>query len=390
MKTSEFHPLPIKTFENLATNHELHCVSIYLPMDKKGKEQNKHLAQETLKECIKNVHKELQEYQLNDSEIISYLKPIENLIADVDLWRNPSEGLAIFLDKKGLNYYTLPIPFATKTQVASSYYLTPLFPLYEEERWYYLLELSQDYVKLYKASTYGLTDLQIESLAPESLEKAVGTDFKQKMLQFRSGQDAFSSGSFHGHGEGIDDKKKEINTFLTAIDKAVISVIKNSKLPLVIASTNNVFSSYKQINTYSNLYPKNCKGDPEFKNKTNLHQASMELIKPYFEATKKQQLHKFKELYHTPKISYQLNEIIPAAISGKIDTLFVDKNTDEYGIYNKEKGKLILNASKEIQNASLTNLAATQTFLNGGHVYLLNSEEMPTQGRSLNALFRYS
>lgn len=389
MKTSKFHPLPIKTFETLATNHSLHCVSIYLPMNKKGKEQNEHLAQEILKKCIKEVNKILQKHQLSNAKIASYLKPIEKLIADTELWRNPSEGLAVFLNKNGLNYYTLPIPFAAKTQVASSFYLQPLLPLYEEEEIYYLLELSQDYVKLYEASTYGLTDLQIKSLAPDTLEKAVGSDFKQKMLQFRSGQDSFSAGSFHGHGEGKDDHKKEIFAFLKVIDKAVNKVIKNNKAPLVIASTNNVFNNYKQINTYPNLYTKNCKGDPEYKNKTKLHEASLKLIKAYFKEIKKQQLHQFQELYHTPKVSYQLNEIIPAAISGKIETLFVEKNSNEYGLYNIESGKLILNTKKDIHNSSLTNLAAVQTFLNKGTVYILDSKKMPVKGRSLNAIFRY-
>ena len=389
MNTSKFHPLPIKTFETLAANHSVHCVSIYLPMNKKGKEQNEHLAQETLKQCIKDVHKTLQKYQLSNAEIVTYLKPIETLIADVELWRNPSEGLAIFLDKKGFHYYILPIPFLAKTQVASSFYLQPLLPLFEEETMYYLLELSQDYVKLYEASAYGLTNLHIKNLAPDTLEKAVGFDFKQKMLQFRSGQDAFSAGSFHGHGEGKDDDKKEIFTFLKVIDKAVNKAIKNNKAPLVIASTNNVFYNYMQINTYSNLYTKNCKGDPELKNKTNLHKASLKLIKPYFEETKKQQLTQFQELFHTSKVSYQLNEIIPAAISGKIDTLFVEKNSDEFGLYNVENGNLILDTKKEIQNSSLTNLAAVQTFLNKGNVYELDSKEMPVKGRPLNAIFRY-
>ncbi len=389
MNTSKFHPLPIKTFESLAKNHALHCVSIYLPMYKKGKEQNEHLTQEALKKCIKDVHETLQKYQLSDPEIIAYLKPIENLITDIELWRNPSEGLAIFLDKKGLHYYTLPIPFIAKTQVASSFYLTPLLPLYQEEEIYYLLELSQDYVKLYEASAFGLTNLHIKSLAPDTLEKAVGFDFKQKMLQFRSGQDAFSAGSFHGHGEGKDDDQKEILNFLNVIDKAVNEAIINKKAPLIIASTNNVFNTYKQVNTYPNLYAKNCKGDPEFKNKTDLHGASLKLIKPYFEATKKQQLTQFQELYHTPKISYQINEIIPAALSGKIETLFVEKNSDEFGLYNIENGKLLLDTKKEIQNSSLTNLAAVQTFLNKGNVYVLDPEEMPVKGRPLNAIFRY-
>ena len=99
-------------------------------MNKKGKEQNEHLAQETLKQCIKDVHKTLQKHQLSNAEIVTYLKPIETLIADVELWRNPSEGLAIFLDKKGFHYYTLPIPFITKTQIATVVLLL-LYAVYE-------------------------------------------------------------------------------------------------------------------------------------------------------------------------------------------------------------------------------------------------------------------
>ena len=84
--------------------------------------------------------------------------------------------------------------------------------------------------------------------------------------------------------------------------------------------------------------------------------------------------YQYKELYHTPRISYQLNEIIPAAISGKTDTLFVEKNSDEFGIYNQENGKLILNNKKEIKHASQTKFTAIQTFINGGKSYSLNAE----------------
>ena len=65
-----------------------------------------------------------------------------------------------------------------------------------------------------------MTNLHIKSLAPDTLEKAVGSDFKQKTLQIRSGQDAFGTGAFHGHGEGIDDKKKEVtNSFDKSIEE---------------------------------------------------------------------------------------------------------------------------------------------------------------------------
>ncbi|HSQ46218.1 MAG TPA: hypothetical protein VLM44_04775, partial [Lutibacter sp.] len=93
------HPLPKPIFEKLANTHGLHCVSIYLPMHKDGKEQNLRLAQATLKQCIRKVQTDLERHEMDSQEIKKYLKPIEALIADIELWRNPSNGLAIFLDK---------------------------------------------------------------------------------------------------------------------------------------------------------------------------------------------------------------------------------------------------------------------------------------------------
>lgn len=389
MYTSKIHPLPKEKFEDLANKYYKHCVSIYLPMYKSGKEQNENLGPANLKSCLNKVHKALSEYQLRDEEIVDYLKPIEKLIADRELWRNPSNGLAIFLDEKGLSYYSLPIPFEKKIYVANNFYLTPLFPLYYTNGNYYILELSQDYVKLYEASKFGLEDLKIKNFAPTQLEKAVGFDFRQKMLQFRSGQDAFSSGTFHGQGEGKDEEKKELITFFRAIDKGLQQEIKNKNVPLVLACVNQLFATYKQVNTYPNLFEKNISGDPEFINKTELHKESWNLMQEYFETTKNNKLNQFTELYNTPKISYQINEIIPAAVNGKIDTLFVDQENDLFGVYTKENGHLNLNDKKEIQNGSLINLASINTFLKGGEVYLLEPHEMPEQGRSLNAIFRY-
>ena len=96
MNTSEKHPLPKKDFETLAETRNLYCVSIFLPMDKKGKEQNMHMAQALLRQCINEVQKTLTEHQMHMNDIDEYLKPVEQLLDKVELWRNPSDGLAIF------------------------------------------------------------------------------------------------------------------------------------------------------------------------------------------------------------------------------------------------------------------------------------------------------
>lgn len=382
------HPLPKIIFETLANTHGLHCVSIYLPMNKDGKEQNALIAQATLKQCIKKVQKDLERQKMDSQETKKYLKPIEALLVDIELWRNPSDGLALFLDKNGLNYYALPIPFEIKTSVSDHFYLKPLLPLYYEDD-YYLLELSQDYVKLYEANKYGYRDIFIEDFAPAQLEEAVGFDYKPKLYQFRSGQNAQMPGSYYGMGEGKDDLKKELYTFFRAIDKAINKVISNKKAPLVIACVEPLFGLYKEANTYPMLLENYIAGDSEFKNKTKLHQKSLKLVLPFFEKTKDAKLLQYKELVHTPKTSYQISEIVPAAINGKIDTLFVINGADEFGVFDQQTNRLVFHKKTELNNASLTDLSAVSTFMQGGKVYFLAPDEMPDKGHPMNALLRY-
>jgi hypothetical protein len=383
------NPLPKPILEKLVNTHGLHCVSIYLPMHKDGKEQNERIAQATLKQCIKKVHTDLVRHEMDSQEIKKYLKPIEELILDIELWRNPSDGLAIFLDKNGFNYYTLPISFEIKTNVSDHFYLKPLLPLYNEDDDYYLLELSQDYVKLYEANKYGYQDIYIEDFAPEQLEEAVGFDFRQNMLQFRGGQSAQATGTYHGKNPGKDDIKKELITFFRAIDKGINKVIPNKKAPLVIACADPLFALYKEANTYPTLLENYIAGDSEFKNKTKLHQESWKLIHPYFEKIKEAKLLKYKELYHTPKTSYQISEIVPAAMNGKIDTLFVQNSEDEFGVFDQETNRLMFRKETDLNNASLSDLSAVKTFMQGGKVFFLTPEEMPDAEAPMNALLRY-
>lgn len=383
------HPLPRTIFENLANAHGLHCVSIYLPMNKGGKEQNARIAQATLKQYLKKVHKELERHEMDSQEIKKYLKPIEAFLADIELWRNPSDGLALFLDKNGLNYYLLPISFEIKAYVSDHFYLMPLLPLYNEDEEYYLLELSQDYVKLYEANKYGYQDIYIEDFAPAQLEEAVGFDFRQNMLQFRGGQSFQGIETYQGKGEGKDDVKKELFTFFRAIDNGINKIISNKKAPLIIACADPLFGFYKEANTYPTLLENYIAGDSEFKNKTKLHQESWKIAQPYFEKTKETKLLQYKEMVHTPKTSYQISEIVPAAMNGKIDTLFVENGADEFGVFDQVTNRLMLRKKTDLNNASLSDLSAVNTFLQGGKVFFLEPEEMPDPGQTMNALLRY-
>jgi len=377
-------------FEKLSAITDSHCVSIYLPMYKKGKELNEGLGQSNLKTCLKKVHSDLIENGYNETMINTYLSPINNLVNDLSLWRNPSDGLVIFLDRiNGIKYYKLPLSFEIKTYVADHFYLIPLLPLFHNDGIYYLLNLSRDHIKLYEGSRTYFQDIPIEKIAPTQLEEVVGYDFEQKMLQYRTGQMMHPAGSFHGQGEGKEDQKKELVSFFRKINQGVTKILSNKYNPLILACTDELFPIYKKVNSHHNLWNTNLSGDPEFKGKNELHKESWRLIQQYFETPKREKLENFKAKFQTTKTSNQLSEIIPAAINGKIDTLFIQKNKDVFGTYYSAKGCLILDDRKEKGNLSLLNMAAINTFLQGGNVYFLEKEEMPVKNMIMNALFRF-
>lgn len=388
MRTNSINPLPLETFKKLSEIHKPHCISIYLPMFKKGMEQNQEMGPATLKSHINELEKALHTYGLKDPEIKAYLNPLYSLVENRELWRNPSDGLAIFLEKEsGMQYFQLPVSFNPVNYLSDHFYMLPLFPLYQQNGAFFILALSRDYVRLYKADRYSLEDLNLEIHAPKQLEEVVGYDYEQKTLQFRTGQGGYH-GTFHGHGEGKDDAKPELIKFFKEIDKAVRELLGDSQAPLIVAGVARWHSLYKEVNSYPNLYEEALWGDPEFKDINVLHQEAWESIAPYFKAQLNTKIGAYRNQEHLPITSNQLSDIIPAAINGRIDTLFMEKGTDQYGTYTGKRC-LILDSEKTEKNSSLFNKVALDTFLKGGKVFMLNQEDMPNSGRPLNALFRF-
>lgn len=99
----------------------------------------------------------------------------------------------------------------------------------------------------------------------------VGSDYEQKSSQFKSQQKGHGYSVFYGHGEGKDENKTGINKYLREVDKGISKLLKGEKVPLVVAGADYLFS---------------------------------------------------------------IDDIVPASVHGKIDTLFILKNQDVFGMYN--------------------------------------------------------
>lgn len=383
-------------FTNLIRYEDDSCISIFIPTHKSGEETLTGKDAKKLKNQIKNIRHTLEKRDWDGLKIKKFLKPATDLLNDSTFWRYNAEGIAIYLATDYQRIYRVPISFEAQHYISNEFYINPLLPLFTDDGSFYIISLGLKGIKLYEGTKHSISQLDVEELVPSRLEDTVGYDWEQSMIQFRTqkgstvGKRGGEGAIFHGHAGDKADDDAEISRFLHEVDKEIMKRISDKLNPLLVASIDYMFPIYKKANTYPHLWDEHISGNPADKNESDLHEQSIAILKPYFEKEKNEKLKLFHQFKSTDKASSDLKSIVPAAINGRIDTLFVQKNAEAFGTFNKSENSISVAENHQIaKNVSLLNLAASQTILHGGKVYLMEEEKMPEEWSKLCGYYRY-
>jgi hypothetical protein len=381
--------ISIEKFKELARINKPHCISIFTPTHRAGQEVNEMIDQKNLKNQLKEVREELYTYQLDKRETDKLLQPIEDLADDNGFWKLQSDGLAVFRNYDEFLYFTIPVYFDAFTYVNNHFYLKPLLPYINDDDTFFLLALSLNGARLFEGFPYRIDELSVEDIFPGEPEEVLGYDFKEKNLQFRTGQARNSQTLFHGHGKGKEDAKLEILKYFRAIHEGVNQIMEDKDIPLVLAAVDYLIPLYREVNSYKHLFQDFISGNPEHEDPVLLHEKARELLKEYFNRKRAEKVSTFEKALSDGKASFKEEDIIPAAINQQIDTLFIRNLEVLWGIYDKNTNKIITRDKKNGQNACLLNMAAVHTILNKGSAYLMDADKMPEPSTKLNAIFRF-
>ena len=364
-------------------------ISIFIPTHRAGKKVLNQEDSLVLKNQLKEVKEKLTRKGLQTDVINKMTSPIQELIDNTGFWREQSDGLAIFIADDFYRKFTLPVYFKEFNYVSNSFYLKPLMPMFVGDGDFYLMTLELGNVTLQECSRHGFTEIAISDLIPENKQDIVGYDYEQKNLQFRSGGGP-GEAIFHGQEAATGKRKNEIKRYFRAINDGLEEIFKDKKIPLLIASQDYLFDIYKEVNSYGNLVPDNLKANLSDTNMFEIHDLAWENMAPHFDKKRRSDIQRFLDEEGTGKTSNGINQIVANSIHGKIETLFCENKEDIYGTYTNENGEIKVTVSENQENSvSLMNVAAINTFLQGGDVYLLEKEEMPDPNSRVNALYRY-
>lgn len=367
-------------FTELINYQSDNCISIYIPTHRSGVEVNEKQDAILLKNALQAVNTELQKKGLPSQVIEDLLRPGFELYNNEIFWNSQLDGLAVFL-ANGFSK-TIQLPFAVKEEqfLNHTFYISPLLPAITNKEEFYLLVLSKNDAQFFQGNAFGLQRLHIDEL-PNGMDDVIRFEEKEGRQLFRQGsKGGTGSANFHGHGEGQLDDKANLGIYFQEVDRTLFAeVLHDKNLPLVLAGVEYLIPIYKGVSRYQHIAEEAITGSQEHESQLVLFNKARQILEPYFEQETKKSLQNYYNQIATPLTSSMPEKVIPASFYSQISDLFICKGEHIWGKFNMDENKLEVHAEKQEGDECLLNMAAAQTYINGGAVYLLEKEQMPKE-----------
>ena len=356
------------------------CVSIFLPTHRAGREVQQDPIR--LKNLLREAEKRLSELGARSANGIT--TAAHDLVSDSYFWRHQGDGLALFLSPTHHRQYRLPASFEELVVVADHFHLKPLLPLMSSTEHFYVLGLSQKYVKLFRGGRFSVGEVQLDGV-PDSLADALRFDDREPSLQSHGGR---TTAIFHGQGLGKDDPKDDIKRYFRQIDAGLHEILRGERSPLVLAGVDYLLPLYREITQYPNVIAEGVVGSPEHVSVNELHAEAWKLVAAQFSQHRSAAKAHYLSVANTPQGSSDVKRVIRAAHQGRVESLFVAVGEHLWGRWNPETDAIQINDQSRAGDVDLLDAAAAQAWMHGGSVFAVAPGEVPGDGK-LAAVLRF-
>ncbi len=365
------------------------CISIYFPTLKSGDGTRQNPIR--LKNLLADAEERLTSLGVKRAEQKKLLEPAAQLINESIFWTNQSDGMSMFLSPGFFQFYRIPLHVEELVVVTESFHLKPLLSLLMSDNQFYVLALSQKNARLLRGTRDLVEDMDLSAVA-QKFEETFLEELPEQYLQFHTGtprRGDTRSAIYYGHGGEIDSVIKErLLKYFRFLDKELHSLLQAESSPLVLACVDYLAPLYQEANKYPLLMEDRILGNPENLSAEELHNKAWEIVQPYIQKKRDETIARYHEQKGTGKTSNNLHEILPGTFHGQIESLFVTVGIQRWGRYDPESNALHLPEEPLPGDEDLLDLAAAQTYLNGGTVYAVSQDLMPDL-EPLAALLRW-
>jgi Bacterial archaeo-eukaryotic release factor family 7 len=372
------------SYEALARIHEGPCISLYTKRrsgaGRAGSDRRR------FQEALRSAEASFQGASRTFGEAERLLESNWQLIEETEHAHTRMPGTAIFLSRDFFGYCPLPVPLAERVVVGNGFLIRPLLALIPTNDRFFVLALSQKYVRLFEGSRRGMKELHLQD-APENLhEDLAGLSFERRYEMHTAASPASNQKGAIFHGPSVTNKDRLIHYFRD-VDRGVAGTLSGQQAPLIVAAVEYLFPIYREANTYAHLWENAITGNPDLLSPEALHEASWKIFERHLSDAAAHAFGVYKEHVNTPLTSSNLRKIIAAADRGSVRFLFVPPTGEQWGWFEPPE-TVHVHSVREPGDNELLNLAVILTLRHGGQVFPVPANEL-REGAEAAAVFRF-
>ena len=362
------------------------CVTIYLPVLREGNEVVQTPVR--LNTLLGQIKDHLRLENLTVPQIDKLLEPASDLLDAPLFWAYAREGLAIFCNDKTNLVLSLDHPVAEQVSIDDHFVLRPLIELDTQNAEYLLLAIARGGAKIYRGSRDRLVQIPVDDL-PASLESVLTTyAFEKQRNQYGGSYGAVN----HGFENRKDRDQLMLEEYCRQIDTRILDHWRHENLPLVVASVDYLFATFRKISKNPLLLTKHIPGSPEHLSEVEHCRRAFALVKDSLPDHQAADWEMAQNHLGSSRIRDNIRQIIEVADRGQVAQLFLPKGHHLPGRFDEATRQIrhpeVETAERPFDHNDLLEQAAIKTMQNGGAVYTIAKDMLPQDADAL-AVLRY-
>jgi hypothetical protein len=346
------------------------------------------------KTLLRQAEEQLLDCGVRSQEAQDLVQPVQHLLADHVFWQRQKQGLALFMAPQTFREYRTPFPLDELVVVAHRFHIKPLLPLLSGDSHFFVLALSQKEVRLLQGTRYSVHEVELQGV-PQGIAEALRYEDIEKKGHHYPGSQGRAAGGVSplaGHGVGIEDATHEpqdhILRYFQQVNAGLRTLLRNEHAPLVLAGVEYLLPIYHRANTYPYLLEGKVTGNPEGLRPEELRERAWAIVQPYFQGAQDAAAAQYRQLAGTGRAAGDIGAILTAAYEGRVDTLFIAVDRQEWGYFHVESRTAEAHREAIAGDDDLLNVAAIYTLLKRGTIYAVELDQMPEHTPAA-AILRY-
>jgi hypothetical protein len=367
--------------ERLAASADELRVSMYVPMEHRFPELQENPAR--LRKAAHKAADLLESRGVKSADVRSLLGPARDLERDNEFWREGGlNGLALLVSPGVGHCYRLPFACPESVDVGQAYYLTPLVRLLSWPVEFFVLSLSMNMVRLCRCTRETMQPVDLPPQMPASeAEYLAGTEVGRP-VRIQTAVGTTPTGgqitSVHGQTSYKDDAKFRRNEFVQVVSRHVAQHLESQPLPLVLAAVKELHPVFQRAYTGPDLVEPGIHGSPDELSEVEIREQAVRLLETRHATDVRAMCERYHHAAHSARSSNQLDQIVAAAVQGRVDSLIAGLGARVWGSWDSQAQQARFGGDDQ-GSVDLVDLAVRETLRHAGQVCVVPRQEVPDE-----------